>query len=290
MQTLTINSEDGATLDSLLRELPPPPDRYRKTVQALPVSHLTSARSFETIIDSGKLEARLCKVFNQKLLYFSYGGIFHRYGSRPTNNAAEYPIAILFSPRLLSKIKFFYPYDTGAASENKYGDRWSQELACFEKYRVLIDPRADLLTKLVYYTYGNNKSYVGRRGVSSTATRRRIDRAEGREPLRTLITFMSANLTSEGADHRQNVIECQAQASLGIGDVFKEIEWIGYPNNKRKSIYEFISRFKEPLDRMPETYAYDAYLKQPPYAISRELESVARTVVKRYWENQGGKI
>jgi hypothetical protein len=289
MQLLTENREEGITLDSLLESLPLPPDKHRHRVRALPVSHLTSARSFEDIVDSGRLEARFCDVFNQKLLYLSYGGIFHRYGAQPTNNAAEYPVAILFSPGLLRRIKCFYPYDTGAANNKKYGDKWSEELMCFEKYRVSSDSKADLLTKLVYYTYGNNYNYLVSRRFSTTTMRRGIAKIDKKEPLRTLIEFINTDLTTEGADHRQSIIECQAGTSLGLREVFSEIEWMGFPANKSKNFYELINKFKETHDRMPDHYAYDSYVRERPSAVATVLEDRARAVVDRYWKQHRGR-
>ena len=49
---------------------------------ALPAVHLTIARWFEGIVKDCVLVPRMCKVFQEEVLYFFYGGVFFRFPGR----------------------------------------------------------------------------------------------------------------------------------------------------------------------------------------------------------------
>ncbi|WP_146034060.1 hypothetical protein, partial [Nostoc cycadae] len=155
------------TLNEVLEKLESPP----RDVIALPIAHLTSARSFGEIIDDEAFKPTRCAVFERDLLYFSYGGVFHRYGQEPTSEATKLPVAFVFKPTLLEKIDYLFPYDTGAAYKGLYNN---QELCNFDKYQVVNHGGYELPPKLVYYLYGNNQNYILGEVVKESAPQIRL--------------------------------------------------------------------------------------------------------------------
>src|ERR1017187_9469822 len=90
----------------------------------LPIAHLTAARWLRGILGAGHIAPRLCKVFKQNLLYFSYGGVFYRTSKFQSENAAELPVGMVFTPQVLDKCIKLFPFDSGAMARKLYGDCW----------------------------------------------------------------------------------------------------------------------------------------------------------------------
>lgn len=256
-------------LSKVLRELPSPLELEDKILQ-LPIAHLTTLHSFERIVNNGgDLKPLKCDVFDCELLYFSYGGVFHRPKQFVTNKPFWLPVAILFTPKLLNQMNCFFPYDTGAAKKNFYG-RWSSELSIFEKYRIPNgEENNEILQKLVHYTYGSNEQYLAGNALENTA---------GDEPLLTLINFLKADLsqdnTENNTDHRQHVIECQTSQVISLKNVFEDIIWIGLPAQCREQ-FNKLCQLTRPI-RPPTCYFYPTSKNENPYAIARELQGKAR--------------
>lgn len=111
------------TLAQTLNELSSPVD----LPQLLPPVHSSIVRWFSSIAEKGRLEPRKCSVFNKKLLYLFYGGVFYRPPNVSTKKAVELPIAFVFDPRVLSSIFRYYPFDTGAMAGGRFGE-WKDKL------------------------------------------------------------------------------------------------------------------------------------------------------------------
>lgn len=90
--------------------------------KALPIFHVSKSgrQGFNQIINDLSLIPSHCEVFEQCLLYFSYGNVFYSTGDKPNKDKTKFPICFLFNPKALSKINYYYPYDTGAAFYDKY--------------------------------------------------------------------------------------------------------------------------------------------------------------------------
>ena len=86
----------------------------------LPVAHLTTAKWLRSILDAGKLIPRSCRVFHRDLIYFSYGGVFYRTSKMQSENAAELPVAMVFSPEVLDVCTRLFPFDSGAMAVDQY--------------------------------------------------------------------------------------------------------------------------------------------------------------------------
>src|SRR5438309_6122 len=97
----------------------------------LPLAHLTARRWFQSILKVDQLEPRPCKVLSKTLLYFSYGGVFYRTSTLQTERTSELPVALVFSPEMMSLISQLFPFDSGAVADNRFGPDWSRKLAPF---------------------------------------------------------------------------------------------------------------------------------------------------------------
>jgi hypothetical protein len=254
-------------LNEVLQELPSPPS---DEILPLPIAHLTTVASFERIVnDGGKLKPSKCQVFNKKLLYFSYGGVFHRHRQEPTQETDLLPVAFLFKPRLLDRMNYFFPYDTGAAYHRRYGSH-SDELSQFERYRISNNKNEQyqLPLKLIYYTYGSNQNYL--KGKANDSQNLQI------EPFITLIKILNTDLTSHGTDHRQYSIECQASRLIDLKKVFADIIWVGLPDDAQ-CLKHFIRLCKMIDVFSPPAYdTYEVTRVESPYALATMLEKMAK--------------
>ncbi|AFZ60231.1 hypothetical protein H6G54_08350 [Anabaena cylindrica FACHB-243] len=233
---------------------------------ALPIAHLTSANWLNQIAEEKMtLKPQYCKVFEKDLLYFSYGGIFHR---PSPGKPRELPIAFMFSPELLQHINYYYPYDTGAAASRKYGENWSSELINFPKYCLKGDfntPR-----KLVRYIYGNNHQYL--EGNIQQITNSLPS------PLQTIRDFLSLDLTSEGIDHRQCSIECQTETVVPLTQY---LLWVGWPQerlNEFKKLWRNSITEDRPI-QLPKIQTYNFHSRFDPKGIAAILEDRAKEAI-----------
>ena len=258
------------TLNKVLEKLSSP-----NGILTLPISHLLSVRTFNKAIKNGALEPSYCNVFKRDLLYFSYGGVFHRYGQIPTNEVSILPVAILFKPSLLNRIDHFFPYDTGAAKKGRYSS-WSDELMQWDKYRVFGRGDYETPSKLVYYIYGSNEKYLTGQVLSES----KLADSSHVEPLANLIRFLREDLTSDNTDYRQRVIECQATQRIDLREAYNDIVWIGLPKIKR-SLFYGLCKLRNPPSP-PRRYYYRWRIGQKPADMAAKLEAIAETVVDEY--------
>ncbi|MFS0519085.1 hypothetical protein ACEYW6_30920 [Nostoc sp. UIC 10607] len=269
------------TLNEVLKSLPPP----KSSVIALPIAHLTSARSFNEIIRDVAFNPTHCVVFEERLLYFSYGGVFHRYGHQPTSEPTNLPVAFVFKPTLLRKIDYLFPYDTGAANKGLYNN---QELCKFDNYRIHNDG-ANSAPKLVYYLYGSSKNYLLGEVVRQSASQIEL--------IGNLLDFLQTDLCESGVDHRQRMIECQSTQQLSLVNVLEDIIWVGFPKPQMENFFKLIeirqgqephivphiltSPYEYNKARRPSEIASvledEAYKKTIEYYIRCEEESNRRT-------------
>jgi hypothetical protein len=263
------------TLNEVLRELEPPPQE----VLTLPIAHLTTVSSFENIINNGgALQPSRCRVFDRELLYFSYGGVFHRHRQEPTQETDVLPVALLFRHTVLDRMDCFFPYDTGAAYHQRYA-YWSQKLSQFDRYQIPNNETYQLLSKLIHYTYGGNQNYTRGRAILGE---------NEPEPLITLLQFLNDDLTPYGVDHRKNSIECQTSSLIDLGEVFDDILWIGFPDEER-CIRQF-ARLCRSIESecLPAYDTYGTHTVETPSALARVLQEVAyQRIIRPIYLNFG---
>ena len=210
----------------------------------LPLIHVSkSGRSgFLEIINNTMLMPRYCQVFNQPILYFSYGNVFYETGNSPTRNQTKLPICFLFNPLILSEINSYYPYDTGAAKFQKYG-RHSEHLSNnLERYRVNGNDN-QTPQKLVFYIYQSNQNY--RRGVLNSSMHAMLT-----EAYPELFAFLQDS-NIEGCDERQYTIECQTIRNI---DLQNFLEWIAFPESYTDL---FVQLFNQMQPHPPVRYPYE---------------------------------
>lgn len=263
-----VSQTDQATLEEAIHSLEPIPETSLEICCLLPMAHVTSLQSFETIKSNG-LNPQLCDVFKTNLLYFSYGGIFHRYGQSSTNNA-QYPVAFVFKASLISKIDCFFPYDTGAAKKGLYKNK---ELGNFKKYRVSnIDRNGEKLPmKLVYYFFEDNKNYI----KGKIAEHFSLDRDQP-SVLNNLYNFLKNN--DNKVDHRKRVIECQSTKSIELDELLESIDWVGLPETEKPKLRQLYRQRN--IVNLPPIFGYEDYVSRSPADIISKLEDKAKEHIK----------
>ncbi|MEA5509461.1 hypothetical protein VB715_06765 [Crocosphaera sp. UHCC 0190] len=254
------------SLNDTIRDLKNP-DNLPKP---LPIVHMSNARWFPKICEQGSLQPGECPVFHQNLLYFFYGGAFYRSKKKVTQEPTELPVAFLFAPKLLDNVARYFPYDTGAAQTERYGEPWSQTLRNFDRYAVSNQPNNfEIPCKLIHYIYGSNKKYL-RGDHKSNLT-------DLQDPLPELYNFLESDLTKEGCDHRKCIIECQVEKQVDLK--FDSPAWVAFPEGLMKDFVDFCEKYLR--DCVPDYYAYDSHKIFTPSEIEAKIEEEASKLVKK---------
>jgi len=234
----------------------------------LPLTHLSIARWFKSIVADGELRPRLCSVFNENLTYLFYGGVFYRPSNILTRNAMECPVAFVFTPLLLEKIFRLFPFDTGALQKGLFGN-WSKHLLPYEKFEIRGSGDYKIASKLVHYIFGENELYL--KGYPRTECKNHPD------PFPLLFDFYSEDLTASGVDQRQCTIECQGNTEIPFKG---NLLWIGFPESMTDDFAK-LQRLMEP--EIPLFYPYSSHAVFNPIEIAAKLEEVARIqVIERF--------
>ncbi len=268
---------DPHSLDAVLKTLPQP-DAWP---MPLPVSHLSVAKYFESVVGAGGLSPRMCDVFREEIVYLFYGGVFYRTTDNPTRDAAQLPIAFVFHPEVLASVRRYYPFDTGALAAGRYGS-WSDDLKPVFKDRFRIEGEVGYSApgKLVHHAYGSNKRYVVGDAYRSCGRKP--------EPLRQLCEFYNTDLTGLGVDHRQSIIECQSLKPVSLK---RGLLWVGYPERNTKKYRPLFEKIREWMyPDFPTFYAYSSHKVSKPSEIAARLHDVAvEQVIKRFMSLPGEK-
>jgi hypothetical protein len=257
MQTTSSNLEQ--TLESL-----PCPSDWPMT---LPPVHLSEARSFGLIVSKGQLEPSMDEVFKEEVLYFFYGGVFHRTANRTSRNIKDLPVAFIFDPSVLTSIVRYYPFDTGALAAGRFGVSGKPLIPFEERFKV---NGGDFTapSRLVHHIYGSNDRYL----LGDYAT----DLNSKPDPLPLLCDFFSADLSANGVDHRQCIIECHSNKPISLA---KGLLWVGFPDCMTE---DFIRLFKLTKPSIPEYFQYDSHVIFNPVEIAAQLQLRATDVIKRF--------
>ena len=241
---------------------------------ALPLGHLSKADQFKDIVDSGQLEPRFCNFFQKDLIYFSYGGIFHRHSALPTEDPMRFPIGFLFAPSLHKQIDDFYPFDTGAAVSGKFGSVISPNTHqnILEKYSFPGNRTKEVPCKIVRCFYGSNRAYLGGSLLKTTISL----------PSHYQRSFevLAHNLSNLGVDHRQRMIECQAKENIPLAD---KLIWVGYHQSQELKVIELKKLLrKEPRDLQFKATFYTWHQRFIPNEVVSHLMKEAEEVIDMY--------
>ncbi len=236
---------------------------------ALPLVHVSKVgkSGFEDIISDLSLSTGKCKVFQKHLLYFSYGDVFYDTEHKPTREEDKLPICFLFNPRVLSKINYYYPYDTGAAYFNKYGRHSNHLKDNFEKYKVNNNSNiSEVSRQLVYYIYGSNRNYI------NSQIKPKIQRKLN-DSFPELFDFFGDQNIKE-CDARQYTIECHANKNI---DLKNHLEWIAFPDRYYKL---FIKLYHDMQPSPPTPYPYQAGTVFKPLKITGKIQREAQKYIE----------
>lgn len=260
---------------------------------SLPIAHLTSGHSFLEIVKEKQLTPQHRKEFNGDLLYFSYGGVFHRLDSsrdKDNKETTQLPVAFLFKPDLLNQIEYFFPYDTGAAAKGKFPSPWSDVLRNFDNYRICNDSHWHLPSQLICCLYGSHQHYLNGQAGSGNGELC-IPCSEHllplQESLTTLLEFLTTDFTKNPEsciDHRQWVIECQTSNPIILHEVFNNILWLGMPDRYRENFDNLCRQLCTQLNIPPtfprnDFYPSARWIKRPSELCSM-LEDKAHEIIQ----------
>lgn len=240
----------------------------------LPVAHLTSAKWLASIIRVGRLVPKACKVFNEDLLYFSYGGVFYRTSKLQTEDASALPVAMVFRPHVLDACARLFPFDSGAMANGLFGDTWHATMNPFERRFVVKNNLSEAARLLVHCCYEENTRYID---GDPTATL-----AFPSPALTALHDFLCQDLSGlatvpNGIDHRQRSIELIASTAVQLAE---NLIWIGMPN---LHVDETMAAIRRLTRTVPQHWPYHYRRNFHPDEYAAQLESRARSeVIERY--------
>lgn len=273
MSEIQVGSNDGMTdgrLCSALREL----DVKGRLPERLQMVHTTTWKSIEHICQDGGLKPKFCPGQEKNLVFLYYGGAFYRH-SNPRQKAIvqELPVAFMLLASASREIKYYFPYDTGAASAEIYGAIWSAELQNWEKYRMNGADESCKPEKLVHCLFGDNYKYLnsevnGCGGLPS--------------PLAKLVEFYNADLDPgmdfrlSLPDKRRCVIECQCEDILSLKG--ERIDWLAIPMALADQVHDHIYDLTAP--HMPNWYPYEYNTHQPVNEYHALIDDKAREYLR----------
>jgi hypothetical protein len=157
--------------------------------EPLALAHVTVGRYLGQIIERGCLVPRHCQIFDDHLIYLSYGAPYYKPTARQTEDALEFPVILILDTQIRALMDFYYPFDTEAVHAGIFGDRWRKDLGEFARFRIVDQPE-----RIISALYGSNRAYL--RG-------RVLRKAAKYDPLPLLRSFLSQDLADAGVDQRQ---------------------------------------------------------------------------------------
>lgn len=239
-----MNPLEAALLDASPRHLP-----------LLPLVHVSVGRYLEEISELGVLRPLHCSIFARDLLYLSYGAPYYRPHVAQTQDALELPIAFVYDVSALTRIWRYYPFDTGAMKRGVFGKDWMRRLGNLECLYTSAAP--DLLVSALY---SDNDSYLMGRPTRE---------AHRTEPLPSLSTFLSEDMSSSEVDQRQRTIECIAAEAFALD---RELLWMAYPRSFAKQVRRIWHNASDKFD----SHSYRAGVSESPKALVTHIAHVAR--------------
>lgn len=131
-------------------------EAYQPSTPELPICHITTWHSFESIIKQGGLT--IDKKEGRDNLYFFYGSPFYKIPSKWTGQRFRRPIGLLFKSNLINHSNKIFPFDSGAFEKHFKEDYFPKDysLKTFELTPVTRETPGRLVSLL----YKNNEKYV----------------------------------------------------------------------------------------------------------------------------------
>ena len=213
------------------------------------LAHVTSYKYLNAIFTNRFIKPEMCKVLQEKVVYLSYGAPFYKRSTHYTQDIGEFPIVIIFRIQVHKLINCYFPFDSGAAHDRKFGKKW-ECLSDIYRFHIRDNPE-----KIISAFYGSNEDYVCGRVLKNNNYKKIIAK---------LNSFLSDDLTPLDIDERQNTIECVTRKKI---PVTKKVLWMAYPDNYLGT--DLLKKIDEIWSVNPEKF--DTY----PYPVSAGKASPA---------------
>lgn len=199
--------------------------------EQLPLMHSCECYNSRSIIRSGQLEARMCKVLKKDLLYFFYGKPSYPVGEKVKGNRTdiEYCPVCFIVPMNRVTIYKAYPFDTGAFDANKYDDftHRSMTLDDFE-----LTNSCDGVQQYVKVFFGDNEHYIHGNAI--------LHEMHDDPCVDALTRILNATGAFE-IDERSHTVEIITRKNVSVKD---SVECVIMPENllRDASIREFLDQ------------------------------------------------
>lgn len=121
----------------------------------LPFFHSSEAVNLQAIFDSGELQPRYCKVYEEELLYLFYGRPAYKSCST-TNSRLSFlmPVVFIINYDAIDEIRRAVAFDSGAF--RLYAEHLHDNMKPEEFY---LTPTKETLNKMVHYFFNGNDPY-----------------------------------------------------------------------------------------------------------------------------------
>ena len=140
-----------------------------KSIPVLPLMHSCECFDARSILNSHRLETRLCKEFNENLLYFYYGKPSYPVGEKSKGFRTDFeyaPVCFILDLQTIT-IHKVYPFDSGAFLHDLYSSFLHRHMKIDE---FELDGSIDGIKSYVSYIFGNNESYYDGVAIQNVLT------------------------------------------------------------------------------------------------------------------------
>jgi hypothetical protein len=150
-----VKRRSGGTPNRQLRQRSQP----GKIRNELPLIHVTAVGVARDIVDSGKLEARVCPVFNRGLLYFFAMRAAYRLrdGDAKSHQINRFPFVFIVKPEAVPTPYHIYPFDTGGAVKGVF-EAQSDPYVFLEDYEL--QPTLAAAAGQIAWAFGTLDAYL----------------------------------------------------------------------------------------------------------------------------------
>jgi hypothetical protein len=247
-------------------------DKPARLPAPLPLTHLTVVPNFTPIVTAGRIDPKLCDVFQTNLVYLFYGSIFYRTSLETTENASEQPVVFIFRPPALRHVDHYYPFDTGALIKT-YPEEWRKKLGSkAADYKINSNGDTDLPSRLVFHLYKDNKNYLDGK----------VDPAAQKNPppFPVLFNFLSADLSGAGVDDRQRAIEALSVEAIP----FDDLAFVAYPESRGDEFRTLFETLHPKVKPPPIFYPYPCAKNFRPNEVAVGIRHVAYLSLNKEYE------
>ncbi|SHM66468.1 hypothetical protein SAMN05518668_11624 [Sphingobium sp. YR657] len=180
------------------------------STKPLPLTHMTDAYLFRSIMETETLEPVPCRVFeNEPLLYFFYGRPAYRAAVQSQSNGldAYAPICIVLKPDAASPRRI-YPFDSGAFHKRLFADFTHHRM---EKEDFELGNSMEMPGRLINLFWKGEQSYYNNRNTSDFVPAHMAFEAQSYQEL--------IRYRAKGPfDDRASAIEIQAADEIALPD------------------------------------------------------------------------